>query len=148
MGNRAVITTAPFDEKNVGIYVHWNGGQESIEGFLAACKELGYRDPTGDTSYGLARLTQAIGLFFGAEDDCSVEIGRCDQLDCDNGDNGVWLLGPDWTIAGRLGRSGETIEVEPVSQKDDVEKRDAIKNDILKLTAHAKRDNIGKDFAA
>jgi hypothetical protein len=148
MGNRAVITTAPFDEKNVGIYVHWNGGQESIEGFLAACKELGYRDPTGDTSYGLARLTQAIGLFFGAEDDCSVGIGRCDQLDCDNGDNGVWLLGPDWTIAGRLGRSGETIEVEPVSQKDDVEKRDAIKNDILKLTAHAKRDNIGKDFTA
>lgn len=148
MGNRAVITTAPFDKKNVGIYVHWNGGQESIEGFLAACKELGYRDPTGHTEYGLARLTQAIGLFFGAEDDCSVGIGRCDQLDCDNGDNGVWLLGPDWTIAGRLGRRGETIEVEPVSRDADVDKRDDVKNDILQLTENAKRTHLIGDFEA
>lgn len=147
MGNRAVITTAPFDEKNIGIYVHWNGGQESIEGFLAACKELGYRDVSYHDSYSLARLTQAIGLFFGADDDCSVGIGRCDQLDCDNGDNGVWLLGPDWTIAGRCGSRGKTRKVKPVSRKDDIKKRDAIKNDILKMTAHAKREHIGKEFA-
>jgi len=44
MGNRAVITTAPYSTSNVGIYVHWNGGRASVEGFLKACRELGYRN--------------------------------------------------------------------------------------------------------
>jgi hypothetical protein len=99
MGNRAVITTAPFDENNVGIYVHWNGGQESIEGFLRAAKKLGYRCPTDDC-YGMARLTQAIGIFFGGELSIGVDVVK--NLDCDNGDNGTWLIGPGWTLAGRV----------------------------------------------
>lgn len=101
MGNRAVITAAPFNKNNIGVYVHWNGGQESVEGFLAACKQFGYRDPTSDTSYGMARLTQAVGLFFGADESTSLGVGRCCELDCDNGDNGTWLLGPGWKIVGR-----------------------------------------------
>ncbi len=35
MGNRATITAAPFDRKNVAIYVHWNGGRASVEGVEA-----------------------------------------------------------------------------------------------------------------
>jgi hypothetical protein len=104
MGNRAVITTAPFDEANVGIYVHWNGGQESIEGFLRACKKLGYRSPETDC-YGMARLTQAIGVFFGGE--LSLGIDTVRNLDCDNGDNGVWLIGDNWQIVGHTnGKAG------------------------------------------
>jgi hypothetical protein len=38
MGNRAVITLKPHEGKSygnqVGIYVHWNGGRDSIEAFL------------------------------------------------------------------------------------------------------------------
>ena len=30
MGNRAVITDI---EKKVGIYLHWNGGRDSVEAF-------------------------------------------------------------------------------------------------------------------
>lgn len=101
MGNRAVITTAPYSDNNLGIYVHWNGGRESVEGFLRACKALGYRSPPNDPAYGMARLAQAIGLFFGAADSTSLGIGRCDELDTDNGDNGVYLIADNWRIVDR-----------------------------------------------
>lgn len=96
MGNRAVITTAPYSEDNIGIYVHWNGGQESVEGFLNAARELEYRDPTSDLEYGMARLTQIIGMFLGGT--TSVGIGICKTLDTDNGDNGVWLITEGWRL--------------------------------------------------
>jgi len=101
MGNRAVITTAPYGANKVGIYVHWNGGRASVEGFLRAAKELGYRTPGGDPSYAFARLAQAIGLYFGAADDCSVGVNRVGDLDTDNSDNGTYLIGKDWEIVGR-----------------------------------------------
>lgn len=104
MGNRAVITTAPFNPSNVGIYVHWNGGRNSVEAFLRACKELGYRSPGSDASYGMAQLTRVIGTFFG--DGLSLGIGPCRQLDCENGDNGVFLIGGDWEILGRVHHRG------------------------------------------
>lgn len=103
MGNRCVITTAPFDEKNIGIYLHWNGGQESVEAFLGAAKELGYRCPVEDSSYGLARLVGLISLYFGIIDSTSIGIGRCEELDCD-GDNGVWLVKAGWQLAGQPGK--------------------------------------------
>ena len=104
MGNRAVITTAPFKASNVGIYVHWNGGRASIDGFLQACKALGYRSPQFDPTYGMAQLTRVIATFFG--DGLSVGIGRCSQLDCINHDNGVYLIGGDWEIVGRKYNEG------------------------------------------
>ncbi len=100
MGNRAVITTAPFSESNVGIYVHWNGGRASIEGFLKACRDLQYRDPSLDDSYAMARLTQAIGIFFSGSE--SLGIGIVSKLDADNGDNGTYVIGEGWEIVERL----------------------------------------------
>jgi hypothetical protein len=88
----------------VGIYVHWNGGRDSIEGFLQACKELGYRAPGSDACYGMAQLVRAIGTFFG--DGLSLGIGTCGSLDCQNGDNGVYLIGGNWEIVGRMHHSG------------------------------------------
>ena len=124
MGNRAVITAAPYSDDNIGIYVHWNGGQESIEGFIRAAKELGFRDPTQD-SYGWARLTQIIANYFGGE--TSIGIDVCRNLDTDNGDNGTWLLGPDWTLVGcEHGRLADTV---------DEEKAEAIKALILRKQA-------------
>lgn len=124
MGNRAVITTAPYSDSNVGIYVHWNGGRASVEGFLAAAKELGYRTPTSDRSYALAGLAGLIWSFLGT-DGLSVGIDRCGQLDTDNGDNGTYLIGGDWEIVGRKFRDewdGEEI---------DAAKTKAIKEQIL-----------------
>ena len=98
MGNRAVITTREnFDNNGVGVYVHWNGGRDSVEAFLTYCKRKGYRSPDQDC-YGWARLCQVIGNFFGG--DASVGIDTVDQLDCDNYDNGVYII-EDWKIVGR-----------------------------------------------
>ena len=94
MGNRAVITT---EEEKIGVYLHWNGGRDSVEGFLAVCKELEHRPPEDDC-YGWARLCQVIGNFFGGT--TSVGISTLDNLDCDNGDNGMYII-KNWKIVGR-----------------------------------------------
>ena len=61
MGNRAVIKGKG---SNLGVYVHWNGGYDSILAFTQYCKLKGYRSPETD-DYGVARLCQVIGNFFG-----------------------------------------------------------------------------------
>jgi len=94
MGNRGVITT---EDKNIGIYLHWNGSRESVEGFLAYCDLKGYRQPEID-DYGWARLCQVIGNFFGGT--TSVGINRYERLDTDNWDNGVFII-KNWEIVGR-----------------------------------------------
>lgn len=99
MGNRAVITTAPYSDDNVGIYVYWNGGRASVEGFLKAAKELEYRTPASNRSYALAGLAGLIWSYIGT-DGLSVGIDLCKNLDTE-GDNGVYLIGGDWEIVGR-----------------------------------------------
>jgi hypothetical protein len=97
MGNRAVITKAPFNPENVGIYVHWNGGRDSVEGFLKYCELRGFRGFPDD--YGVARLTQVISNYFG-KDGLSVGVDVCSRLDTD-GDNGTYLV-EGWEIVGRV----------------------------------------------
>ena len=96
MGNRAVIK---IEGETTGIYLHWNGGVESVLGFLKAAKELGVRDPKGDPSYCLARLTQIIGNFFGGT--LSIGLGVADRMD--NSDNGTFVIGNNFAIVRRIG---------------------------------------------
>lgn len=103
MGNRAVITCSKSKTTGVGIYVHWNGGEESVLEFLKTCKAKGFRSPAEDESYAMARLTQVICDFFG-DDGLSCGIGQLRELDCDNWDNGVYVIGGDWEIVGRWGK--------------------------------------------
>ena len=103
MGNRAVITTSTSRTTGVGIYVHYNGGLESVLAFLHVAKERGYRDPTNDTAYGMARLCGLVCEFFGLKLDTCVGIGQLKELDCDNRDNGVYVIGAGWTIKSRWG---------------------------------------------
>lgn len=101
MGNRAVITT--HSTKNVesssqiGIYLHWNGGRDSVEAFLKYCEIAGHRSPDTD-NYGMARLCQVIANMFGGT--TSIGIDQCKNLDCDNYDNGVYLI-KGWKIVDR-----------------------------------------------
>ena len=117
MGNRCVITTAPFKKDNVGVYLHWNGGIESVLAFCGAAKELGYRSPDTDPAYGLARLCALIALYFNITTDTSVSIGRCDQLDMD-GDNGTFLIGPDWSVVGHLPSSDSKKPTKPPKNEE------------------------------
>lgn len=101
MGNRAVITTKEGFEnqsQNVGVYLHWNGGRDSVEAFLKYCELKGYRCPEND-NYGWASLVTVITNFF----DCSgrsVGIDTVDRLDTDNYDNGVYII-EKWKIVDR-----------------------------------------------
>lgn len=92
MGNRAVVTVKG---SKVGVYLHWNGGRESIEAFLRAAKDLGVRDPVSDTSYFYARFTQIVANFFGGT--LSVGVDSLTKLDT-SGDNGVFVIGAGFVI--------------------------------------------------
>lgn len=99
MGNRAVITTREnFENNGIGVYVHWNGGRNSVEAFLKYCKDSRFRAPDEDC-YGWARLVQTIANFFGP-DGLSVGVDTVNNLDCDNGDNGVYII-KGWKIVER-----------------------------------------------
>ena len=98
MGNRAVITTKEnFENNGVGIYLHWNGGYDSVSAFLKYCELKGYRSPDSD-NYGWARLCQVIGNFFGGT--LSIGIDIVSNLDCNNGNNGTYII-KDWEIVDR-----------------------------------------------
>lgn len=98
MGNRAVITTKEnFENNGIGVYLHWNGGYDSVSAFLKYCELKGYRTPDKD-NYGFARLCQVIGNFFGGS--TSVGIDVVNKLDCDNFDNGVYIV-ENWKIVDR-----------------------------------------------
>lgn len=94
MGNRAVITTP---EKNLALYLHWNGGRDTVEPLLKYCELQGYRPPTSDC-YGRARMAQVVGNFFGGF--LSLGIDRFDRLG-DQGDNGVYVI-DGWEIVDRI----------------------------------------------
>lgn len=101
MGNRAVITTNQ-NLKETGLYLHWNGGRDSVEGFCAYCKLKGYRTPDQDC-YGWAYLAGVVTNFFADGYSCGIDIAN--KLDCDNWDNGVFII-KDWLIIGRKYHSG------------------------------------------
>lgn len=101
MGNCAVITTSKAlnvqNSSDIGVYLHWNGGRDSVEAFLKYCELKKYRSPETD-NYGWARLCQVIGNYFGGS--TSIGIDKCSCLDCDNGDNGTYIIS-GWQIVGR-----------------------------------------------
>lgn len=105
MGNRAVILSkndmlanGKINPNQVGVYLHWNGGRDSVSAFLKYCKLKGYRSPSTDC-YGWACLCNVISNFFG--DGMSLGIDTANHLDCDNYDNGVYII-DRWEIVERL----------------------------------------------
>lgn len=97
MGNRAVIEFANVPE--VGIYLHWNGGRDSVQAFLEVAKGYGVRDD----NYGVARLAQIIGNYL--KGTYSIGIGPLSELDCNNGNNGVYVIS-NWEIVNRKNFNG------------------------------------------
>ena len=100
MGNRAHVIFKAGDEISPAIYLHWNGGPESVYAFLDELKLRGVRS---DASYSAARMVQIIGEFFGAVGDGATlslgitngpaNISDPEELDrYDGGDNGVYVV--------------------------------------------------------
>ena len=99
MGNRAVLAfvndEGKKDKNSVGIYLHWNGGRDSVEGFLQTAKDYELRSG----SYGVARLTQIIANGLGGT--LSLGVDMLKNLDCDNYDNGVYWIDQNFNIIDR-----------------------------------------------
>ena len=96
MGNRATLKFK--DEANQpNIYLHWNGGRASVEAFLNVAKAMELRAD----SYGVARMCQIIGNFFGG----NLSLGCSNNLG-DYSDNGIYLI-KDFVIVGREKFDGE-----------------------------------------
>lgn len=100
MGNRAVITA--YEGKNfqksyeLGLYLHWNGGESSVKAFLEYANLMGAPSPEMDTCYGLSALCRIVSNYLGG----SCGIGQLRRLDCDNYDNGVYII-KNWSIVRR-----------------------------------------------
>ena len=118
MGNRAVITTEDVNKKNkgkkLGIYLHWYGSQDTVETVLAECKDKGIRTPQTDYAYFWARFCQIFADMitidtlemekeFKSERKSSayetgIGIDVVSNLDCCNGDNGVYYIDDNLNI--------------------------------------------------
>lgn len=99
MGNRAVITTR---KRDLGLYVHWNGGRDSVEAFLRYCELRGFRCPEQD-DYGWARLCQVVANFMGVN---GLSVGIMpyttdEEMVACGDDNGVYVI-EGWRIVDRV----------------------------------------------
>ena len=134
MGNRAVIA---FEDKGrdkkdcPAIYLHWNGGRDSVEGFLAVAKDQ--FGGTHSPDYGCARLTTIICNWLGAKDGLSVGVGTFGTLWPDNYDNGTYWVNSKYEITEREFKRRPEQAVYPVDEvkaevlaaQPVIEKRDA-----------------------
>ena len=92
---------AEHRETAAGIYLHWNGGRDSVEVFLHAAKHFKIRCD----DYGCARLAQIIGNWFGGT--LSLGAGCVSTLASARGDNGIYWIAKDWEIVDREEFDGE-----------------------------------------
>ena len=98
MGNRAIIQTKEsYENEGIGVYLHWNGGRDSVAPFLKYCELKGYRAPDAD-NYGFARLCHVIGNFFGGS--LSLGIGNFSKDAGEWQDNGTYII-EGWEIVDR-----------------------------------------------
>ncbi len=98
MGNRALIKAK--GNTNKAVYLHWNGGRDSVEAFLKYCELRKFRG--FDDEYGIARFCQVVGNFFGME---GLSLGVMDISEEEDGgymDNGLYVV-DGWEIVGRKG---------------------------------------------
>ena len=104
MSNSALIVPK---NKNVGIYLHWNGGPVSVGCFLEYCEMK--RLPTfGGRNHSPASITamcQVINNFFGGSTFTEIiDSVYLSSIDINDYDNGVYVV-DTWKIVNKLGSS-------------------------------------------
>lgn len=122
MGNRAIIKAKGNDNK--GVYLHWNGGRDSVQAFLKYCELRGFRGFEDD--YGMARFCQVVGNYFGGN---GLSIGIADSVSS-HGDNGVYVV-EGWEIVGREDfEGGEQMNYDLSEMLFSIDKAQPIKQQI------------------
>ena len=102
MGNRAVVLPKG---STTGVYLHWNGGPDSVGAFLEYCKLRGFRDFGGENrdGYGMARFVQVVANFFGGSLSIGIEENCKETEEWAEGlDNGIYVV-DGWEIVKRIG---------------------------------------------
>ena len=126
MGNRATLKFK--DEANQpNIYLHWYGGRASVQAFLNVAKVMELRAD----SYGVARMCQVVGNFFGG----NLSLGCSNNLG-DYSDNGIYII-KDFEIVDRENFDGK--------EEIDEEKTKSVTDFILDL--HKKLDEARKELS-
>ncbi|MGN0656949.1 MAG: hypothetical protein ACI4KR_09150 [Ruminiclostridium sp.] len=105
MGNRAIIK--PVGE-GIGVYLHWNGGIDSVTAFLKYCELRSFRPfgGRGADGYGIARFCQVVANYLGGDGlSIGVESGVKETEEWAEGiDNGIYVI-DGWQIVKRIGTS-------------------------------------------
>ena len=102
MGNRATVIFTDEKEEQIScaVYLHWNGGPESIYGFLA---ELDRRFVHNDQDYECARFIKLVGDFFDQDKIGTTSLGvvngpkaitveELGKVRTYHGDNGFYIV--------------------------------------------------------
>lgn len=112
MGNRAIIIFKDQNEVSPQIYLHWNGGPESVLGFISEMKRRKWLR----SDYASARFVQIVGEFFrGLGESVTKDEGLSLGLfpppqdlkpetlrEISHGDNGVYIVectGEDFKVS-------------------------------------------------
>lgn len=142
MGNTGIIKGKGT---NLGLYLHWNGGYDSVLAFTQYCKLKGYRSPENDC-YGLARLCQVVTNFFGG----GLSVGILNMTGAEHmtkeiatdygGDNGIYEL-EDWNIITHWTKNGVIAEAYESHEGYDLTKF------LLHIDSHMPvEEQLGKEF--
>lgn len=121
MGNRAHVI---YPEARVAIYLHWNGGLESMVAFLDYANER----KLGSDCYGAIRFCQLVTNFFGGTLSCGVQgvgAGPISALlrDYSEGVDPAYAVERDrdgTLFVGKMARNGKLIE--PVALEGMIER--------------------------
>lgn len=107
MGNRAHVLFESNGDVSAAVYLHWNGGAESVYPFL---DEMDKRGRCHDAHYAVARFAQIVGEFFDSSGRGVLSLGitngpreiRPAHLGyLDHGDNSIYVVsynGKDRTV--------------------------------------------------
>ena len=100
-----------------GVYLHWNGGPESIYAFLAVLNKR-MEDRGGDLSYAAARFVEIIGRYFGGntslgllgfttrDQNAMTNNNNVRANHISHGDNGIYVIAWDGKKYGVTKRYG------------------------------------------
>ena len=122
MGDRGNIIFGSGDAISPAIYLHRNGGPESVYGFLTLLKRRGVGGPV---DYVAARFVQLVGeVFDGREGDGNLPFGivngpeaitldALDRVATDQTDNGFYVVAPGYEVRRFLRRRGGLAEKPP-----------------------------------
>lgn len=141
MSNSAVITTPKnFICDGIGVFIRWNGGRDSVEGFLKYCELKGYPSPEQHED-GWKGLIKVLTNFFEGRDMC---VDILSELCIDCLEHGVYII-ENWQIVGRAFHASEQTGYKLIDMLMLIDsympEKERITNLILELETSMKEQN-------